>query len=170
MNKAFTLIEILITIAIIGMLTAVALPNLSGYKREVDYKNNIAEIESMITSISSMSKNYEQGVLKYKMKVEAEKISLIKDYGSGNEVEMSAVNAAKNERFTSDYIEFYCLIPGNNCYTKKNAGSDKLLLAPTNLYLDADLFLTLTDTNYSPAKISKYYLYGNPLKIVVINE
>ena len=53
--KGFTLIELLITVAIIGIITSIAIPNLLGAIERARQKRTMADLRSIATAVESYS-------------------------------------------------------------------------------------------------------------------
>ncbi len=58
-NKAFTLIELLVVVGIIGLLTAVALPNFSNAKIRAQLAATYAQLKTLKTAINSYSLDHD---------------------------------------------------------------------------------------------------------------
>lgn len=60
-SKAFTLIEILITLAIIAMMTVIAIPTFSNYGEKADFSQKMDQVQELINKTIIQSQNPTQG-------------------------------------------------------------------------------------------------------------
>lgn len=166
MKKAFTLIEIVITVSIIALLAIVAIPNLQDYKQKTDYQSKQNEIEVLVNDLQAMSKNAEQGYTIYSLTISSDKkVALNKKIdAAGAPFEMESVAPSKNQTFEpqNEFDEIYCIVPGNVCRMKKTLGAEITLSTANGIQ-----FLTITDSNFSPAKIATFEIYGSPLRVKI---
>ncbi|MCL5410330.1 MAG: prepilin-type N-terminal cleavage/methylation domain-containing protein [Patescibacteria group bacterium] len=70
-KKAFTLIELMITMTIIAMMLVVAVPGFEKYGKKSSLKLKAAEIGALINQASTMAKNPEQNISRYLIKVDS---------------------------------------------------------------------------------------------------
>ena len=77
-SKGFTLIEIMIVVAIIGILGAVAIPLYSGYANRAKR----VEAEEQLMTLAAIEEDYFNTYRKYSGKTDEEKENLKKYYGA----------------------------------------------------------------------------------------
>jgi prepilin-type N-terminal cleavage/methylation domain-containing protein len=168
MKKAFTLIEIIITVSIIVLLTLVAIPNIQGYKQKADYQSKQDEIEALVNDLQAMSKNAEQGYTKYGLTISSNKVALYKTDQVGSSQEMGSAVPAVNQVFVAQngIFEIYCNVPGDKCY--KRTKNDTVRMG--NEIDSTTQFLQIIDNNFTPAKITKFYITVNPIRVIISHE
>ena len=96
--KAFTLIELLITMTIIVLMAVVAIPNFSKYQARIDLQNKSDEIKAGIDGMQMKALNAEQGKTRYYAQITT---------GAGGKVEYGSVGTGggiyKTVSLTSDH-------------------------------------------------------------------
>lgn len=157
-KKAFTLIELMVTAAIIVMMATVAIPAFSKYGAKNTFKLQVTEIQSLINQASIMARNPEQGVTRYFIKVNSSDVSLYKtNESSSNLVKKIAVPDTYS--FTSVAGKIYLVCDGSsNFCCPDNDLVGTCSSAPTN----GTDFLTIGDTDSSSSAIIK--IFSNPFR------
>lgn len=156
--KAFTLIELMVTAAIIVLMSVVAIPAFSGYGTKNTFKLQVAEIQSLINQASIMARNPEQGVARYLIKVNdvsPKDVSLYKtSESSGNLIKKIALPDTYRLSTSTNYL--VCDSPSNFCCPLTVVGACSS--APTN----GTDFLTVSDTDSGSSAVIK--IFSNPFK------
>ncbi|MFA4996187.1 MAG: prepilin-type N-terminal cleavage/methylation domain-containing protein [Patescibacteria group bacterium] len=155
-KKAFTLIELMVTAAIIVVMAVVAIPAFNSYGDKNTFKLQVTEIQSLINQTNVMARNPEQGVTRYFIKVNSSDISLYKtSESSGNLIKKIAVPDTYS--FTSVSSAYLvCDSPSNFCCPLTAVGACSL--APTS----GTDFLTVSDTNSGGSAVIE--IFSNPFK------
>ena len=70
-KKAFTLIELMITMTIVAMMLVVAVPGFEKYGKKSEFKSRVAEVKALIDQAGVSAKNPEQNVERYVIRVDS---------------------------------------------------------------------------------------------------
>lgn len=83
---AFTLIELLITSAIIMLLAVIAIPSYSKYNRTKDLQSKAEETKALLENALTLSKNNEQTPVQYFITITGSEIEMRKDGSTGDNI------------------------------------------------------------------------------------
>ena len=76
--KGFTIIELLVVLAVIGVFSAIAYPNISNWIIDRDVKKEVYETVTFIKEIKSKVKNGEYGMIQLSLKPNLEVYTMSK--------------------------------------------------------------------------------------------
>ena len=160
-KKAFTLIELMVTAAIIVVMAVVAIPAFSSYGAKNAFKLQATEIQSLMNQASIMAKNPEQGVTRYFIKINSSDTSLYKtNENSGNLIKKIVVPSTYTiTPAISGKIYLVCDSPSNFCCPATNLTgtcASAPILADNN-------FLTISDSDSGLS--STINIFSNPFRV-----
>ena len=75
-NKGFNVLELIITLVIIGIVSAVAYPNFSDWRKERDARGSVIKIKNAIQAINSQVKRGLYGFVQVHVESTNDKINL----------------------------------------------------------------------------------------------
>jgi len=98
MKKAFTMIELIFVIVIIGILAAVAIPKLMATRTDAKASTLANEVQSAVQEISSYATAHGGDVNETNLTVMSQVLKKLEENGEGDEVNSSAfeINTSKN--------------------------------------------------------------------------
>ncbi|GLI56844.1 hypothetical protein PM10SUCC1_23580 [Propionigenium maris DSM 9537] len=125
MKKGFTLIELMVTIAVIGVLAAIAIPRFSNITKDAE-----------IAQIQANRRNIETALHMYLVK-EDKKVEDLFPYGTASNGETVVMKAGDLEKFIKDYlggkVPFIPVIKVNGIGTIKDKDKIEEIIEKANL-------------------------------------
>lgn len=82
-KSAFTLIELIVTAAIIVLLAVIAIPSYSKYNRTKDLQSKAEEVKALLENAVTLSKNNEQAPVRYFITISESDIEMRKNSDNG---------------------------------------------------------------------------------------
>lgn len=105
---AFTLVELLITSAIIMLLAVIAIPSYNKYNRTRDLQSKAEEVKALLENAVTLSKNNEQTPIKYFITVNSPDIEMRKDRSTGSVIKKVTLTSGQS---------IVSLMTCDNCFT-----------------------------------------------------
>ncbi|OQA04135.1 MAG: hypothetical protein BWY68_00495 [bacterium ADurb.Bin400] len=155
-KPAVSLIELIITVAIVIGLVGAAAPNLSRFSKSASYHGKVSEIETMVNNISALARNPQIGQTEYRLMIN-NGILYVDPPPPNNKNVVMEKDQTVSSGVQSGGVILRCYVPGNTCVT---GGGTTI----SDQYTDIVQF---TDNNFATVRTKTFGVKNNPFKVRV---
>lgn len=169
--KAFTLIELLIVCAIIGLMTVLTIPFFSRYGARSEFNLRSIEVKSLIEQMGNMAKNPKQGISRYVIKADtiAKTIELHENDGTGELIKKitlpSSYAIAINGVAANNFL--VCDTPADFCCKMPATPTIGVCPNPPTINKFKDDYITITGGNAGDDGTASFKIDYEPFRVTV---